>query len=160
MNLTRNFSLQELTKSDTAIRKGIDNEPNADQIDKLKRLCEKILQPVRDQFGRVKITSGFRSPELCVAIGSSLNSQHSKAEAADFEVVGVDNAEVADWVKMNCETDQLILEFYTPGEPNSGWIHASYVEFQPRAQYMRAYRDSDTKKTKYKPITGKAIDLI
>jgi|TARA_R110001592_G_scaffold289775_1_gene558917 hypothetical protein len=160
MNLTRNFSLQELTKSDTAIRKGIDNEPNADQIDKLKRLCEKILQPVRDQFGRVKITSGFRSPELCVAIGSSLNSQHSKAEAADFEVVGVDNAEVADWVKMNCETDQLILEFYTPGEPNSGWIHASYVEFQPRAQYMRAYRDPDTKKTKYKPITGKAIDLI
>ena len=158
MNLTRNFSLQELTKSDTAIRKGIDNEPNADQIDKLKMLCEKILQPVRDQFGRVKITSGFRSPELCVAIGSSLDSQHSRAEAADFEVVGVDNAEVADWVKMNCETDQLILEFYTPGEPNSGWIHASYVMFNPRAQYMRAYRED--KKVKYKPITGRAVDLI
>tara|TARA_R110002012_G_scaffold33002_2_gene96968 strand:- start:1280 stop:1762 length:483 start_codon:yes stop_codon:yes gene_type:complete len=160
MNLSRNFSLQELTKSDTAIRKGIDNEPNADQIDKLKMLCEKVLQPVRDHFGRVKVTSGFRSPELCVAIGSSLTSQHSKAEAADFEVVGVDNAEVADWVRMNCETDQLILEFYTPGEPNSGWIHASYVPFQPRHQYMRAYRDPDTKKTKYKPITGKAVDLI
>jgi hypothetical protein len=158
MNLSRNFSLQELTKSDTAIRKGIDNEPNADQIDKLKMLCEKILQPVRDHFGRVKVTSGYRSPELCVAIGSSLNSQHAKAEAADFEVVGVDNAEVADWVKMNCETDQLILEFYTPGEPNSGWIHASYVMFNPRAQYMRAYRED--KKVKYKPITGKAVDLI
>ena len=160
MKLTRNFSLQELTKSDTAIRKGIDNEPNADQIDKLKRLCEKVLQPVRDHFGRVKVTSGYRSPELCVAIGSSLNSQHAKAEAVDFECVGVDNAEVADWVHKNLETDQLILEFYTPGEPNSGWIHASYVEFQPRAQYMRAYRDKETKKTKYQPITGKAVDLV
>ena len=159
MQLTRNFSLQELTKSDTAIRKGIDNEPNADQIDKLKTLCEKVLQPVRDHFGRVKVTSGFRSTDLCVAIGSSVNSQHAKAEAVDFEVIGVDNAEVADWVKMNCETDHLILEFYTPGEPNSGWIHASYVQFQPRAQYLRAYRDKETRKTKYLPITGKAVDL-
>ena len=61
MQLSRNFSLQELTKSDTAIRKGIDNKPNADQIEKLKALCENILQPVRDQFGRVKVTSGYRS---------------------------------------------------------------------------------------------------
>jgi hypothetical protein len=76
----------------------------------------------------------------------------------DFEVMGVDNAEVADWVYANCQTDQLILEYYTPGEPNSGWIHASYIPFQPRAQYMRAYRED--KKTKYKPITGKAVDLV
>ena len=158
MNLSRNFSLQELTKSDTAIRKGIDNNPNADQIEKLKRLCENVLQPVRDQFGRVKVTSGFRTPELCLAIGSSINSQHAKAEAADFEVLGVDNAEVADWVYKNCQTDQLILEYYTPGEPNSGWIHASWVEFNPRAQYLRAYRED--KKTKYKPIIGRAVDLV
>jgi len=104
------------------------------------------------------VTSGFRSPELCVAIGSSINSQHAKAEAADFEVLGVDNAEVADWVYKNCQTDQLILEFYTPGEPQSGWIHASWVEFQPRAQYLRAYRD-ENKKVQYKPILGKAVDL-
>ena len=90
-------------------------------------------------------------------IGSSLN-WHAKAEAVDFECVGVDNAEVADWVHKNLETDQLILEYYTPGEPNSGWIHASYVEFQPRAQYMRAYREDG--KTKYKPITGRAVDLV
>ena len=122
MNLTRNFSLQELIKSDTAIRKGIDNNPNADQVEKLKRLCENVLQPVRDHFGRVKVTSGYRSPELCVAIGSSINSQHAKAEAADFEVMGVDNAEVADWVYMNCRPDQLILEYYNIGEPNSGRI--------------------------------------
>jgi hypothetical protein len=158
MNLSRNFSLQELIKSDTAIRKGIDNNPNADQIEKLKRLCENVLQPVRDQFGRVKVTSGFRTPELCLAIGSSINSQHAKAEAADFEVLGVDNAEVADWVYKNCQTDQLILEYYTPGEPNSGWIHASWVEFNPRAQYLRAYRED--KKTKYKPIIGRAVDLV
>jgi len=158
MNLSRNFTLQELIKSDTAVRKGIDNNPNADQIEKLKLLCERVLQPVRDQFGRVKVTSGYRSPELCVAIGSSINSQHAKAEAVDFECIGVDNAEVADWVYKTIETDQLILEYYTPGEPNSGWIHASYVEFNPRRQYMRAYRED--KKTKYKPIIGKAVDLV
>ena len=84
MKLSRNFSLSELIKSDTAIRLGIDNNPNADQIEKLKLLCENILQPVRDHFGRVTVTSCFRSPELCVKIGSSLNSQHTKAEAADF----------------------------------------------------------------------------
>ena len=158
MNLSRNFTLQELIKSDTAIRKGIDNNPNADQVEKLKLLCERVLQPVRDHFGRVKVTSGYRSPELCVAIGSSINSQHAKAEAVDFECIGVDNAEVADWVHVNLETDQLILEYYTPGEPNSGWIHASFVEFNPRRQYMRAYRED--KKTKYKPIIGKAVNLV
>ena len=158
MNLSRNFSLHELTKSDTAIRKGIDNNPSADQIDKLKALCENILQPVRDHFGRVKVTSGFRSSELCVAIGSSANSQHAKAEAADFEVMGTDNAELADWIKDNLPYDQLILEYYTPGEPNSGWIHCSYIPEGSRAQFMHAYRQEG--KTKYKPIIGKATDLI
>jgi zinc D-Ala-D-Ala carboxypeptidase len=72
MNLSQNFTLQELTKSDTAVRKGIDNNPNSDQITKLQLLCENILQPVRDHFGPVVVTSGYRSPELSVAIGSSL----------------------------------------------------------------------------------------
>ena len=158
MQLSRNFSLQELTKSDTAIRKGIDNEPNADQIDKLKTLCEKILQPVCDHFGRVKVTSGFRSVELCMAIGSSANSQHAKAEAADFECPGVDNVELFDWIKSNLSPDQLILEFYTPGEPNSGWIHASWSEGTPRASFLHAFRKDG--KTQYKPIMGKAKDLF
>ena len=158
MNLSRNFSLQELIKSDTAIRKGIDNNPNADQVEKLKALCENILQPVRDHFGRVKVTSGYRSPELCTAIGSSVNSQHAKAEAADFEVMGTDNAELADWIKDNLPYDQLILEYYTPGEPNSAWIHCSYIPESSRAQFMHAYRQEG--KTKYKPIIGKATDLI
>ena len=158
MNLSRNFSLQELIKSDTAIRKGIDNNPNADQIEKLKALCENILQPVRDHFGRVKVTSGFRSVELCTAIGSSANSQHAKAEAADFEVMGTDNAELADWINQNLDYDQLILEFYTPGEPNSGWIHCSYTPDQPRKQFLHAYKSEG--KTKYKPVIGKAKDLV
>ncbi len=158
MQLSRNFSLQELIKSDTAIRKGIDNNPNADQIEKLKALCENILQPVRDHFGRVKVTSGYRSPDLCSAIGSSVNSQHAKAEAADFECIGVDNAELADWINQNLPYDQLICEFYTPGEPNSGWIHCSYIPDQPRASYLWAYKFEG--KTKYKPIIGKAKDLV
>ena len=158
MELTRNFTLSELTKSDTAIRKGINNNPNAEQIEKLKTLCEKILQPVRDHFGRVKVTSGFRSPELCTAIGSSVNSQHAKAEAADFECPGVDNAELADWIHRELPYDQLILEFYTPGEPNSGWIHCSWIANQPRASFLHAYRSEG--KTKYKPVLGKAKDLL
>ncbi len=158
MKLTRNFSLSELIKSDTAIRLGIDNNPNADQIEKLKALCENILQPVRDHFGRVKVTSGFRSVELCEAIGSSLNSQHAKAEAADFECVGVDNAEVFDWIHRELPYDQLILEFYTPGEPNSGWVHCSWVADNPRKQLLRAYKEDG--KTKYKPVIGDAVDLV
>ena len=158
MELTRNFNLSELTKSDTAIRKGINNNPNAEQIEKLKTLCEKILQPVRDHFGRVKVTSGFRSVELCQAIGSSVNSQHAKAEACDFEVIGVDNAELADWIHRELEWDQLILEFYTPGEPNSGWIHCSVTEGMPRKSFLHAFRAEG--KTKYKPIIGKATDLF
>ena len=158
MNLTRNFTLSELTKSDTAIRKGINNNPNAEQVEKLKALCENILQPVRDHFGRVKVTSGFRSEALCIKIGSSVNSQHAKAEAADFECVGTDNAELADWIHDNLEFDQLILEFYDPSEPNSGWIHCSYVPDQPRKQFLHAYKSEG--KTKYKPIIGKAKDLM
>ena len=158
MNLSRNFSLQELIKSDTAIRKGIDNNPNSDQIEKLKALCENILQPVRDHFGTVKVTSGYRSVELCMAIGSSANSQHAKAEAADFECLGVDNAELSDWIKNNLDYDQLILEYYTPGEPNSGWIHCSYIPEGRRASFLHAYKSEG--KTKYKPILGKAKDLV
>ena len=158
MNLSRNFTLSELIKSDTAIRLGIDNNPNADQIEKLKGLCENILQPVRDHFGRVKVTSGFRSVDLCLAIGSSAKSQHARAEAVDFEVMGVDNAEVFDWIKDNLNWDQMILEFYTPGEPNSGWVHCSWVAESSRKQLRRAYREEG--KTRYKPILGRAVDLV
>ena len=148
MNLSRNFTLSELTKSDTAIRRGINNNPTAEQVDKLKALCENILQPVRDHFGRVKITSGFRNAELCIAIGSSVNSQHAKAEAADFECIGVDNAELFDWIKNNLTPDQLILEFYTPGIPDSGWVHVSYKKEGNRKSILTAMKEDG--KTVYK----------
>ena len=158
MNLSRNFTLSELIKSGTAIRRGINNNPNAEQIEKLKLLCENILQPVRDHFGRVKVTSCFRSVELCLAINSSANSQHAKAEACDFECPGVDNAELADWIHKNLPYDQLILEFYTPGEPNSGWIHCSWIADQRRASRLHAFKFEG--KTKYKPILGSAKDIV
>ena len=158
MKLSPNFSLRELTKSQTADRKGIDNTPTEEHKENLKLLCENILQPIRDHFGRVKVTSGFRSEDLCLAIGSSRNSQHAKAEAADFECIGVDNAELADWIHKNLPYDQLLLEYYTPGEPNSGWIHCSYIPHGSRAQFLHCYRDENGK-TKYKPVLGDPRDL-
>ena len=133
MQLSKNFSLDELVKSQTAERKGIDNVPNPEQIDNLVKLAENILQPIRDEFGSFLVSSGFRSPELCLQIGSSINSQHAKGQAADFEVAGVDNYELAKWIEKSLPYDQLILECYKGG--NTGWIHCSYV-FQPRKETL------------------------
>ena len=107
MQLSKNFSLIELTKSQTAERKGIPNDPSADHISNLELLCERVLQPVRDHFNHVvSISSGYRSPSLCIAIGSSLESQHAKGMAADFEIFGTPNNEVANWIKDNLIFDQ------------------------------------------------------
>ena len=125
MKLSQNFSLAEMVKSQTAERKGIPNEPNDQHVYAMTLLAENILQPVRDEFGSFIISSGYRSPELCVAIGSNIHSQHAKGEAADFEVAGIDNYDLALWIEQNLEFDQLILECYTGG--NTGWIHCSYV---------------------------------
>lgn len=125
MNLSKNFSLAEMVKSQTAERKGIPNAPNDEHVYAMTLLAENILQPVRDEFGSFIVSSGYRSPELCVAIGSNIHSQHAKGEAADFEVAGMDNYDLALWIEQNLEFDQLILECYTGG--NTGWIHCSYV---------------------------------
>jgi zinc D-Ala-D-Ala carboxypeptidase len=122
--LSPNFTLEEMVKSQTAERKGIPNIPELHHIEAMEALCENILQPIRDEFGSFIVSSGFRSAELCLAIGSSINSQHAKGEAADFEVAGIDNADLAMWIRDNLPFDQLILECYTGG--NSGWIHCSY----------------------------------
>ena len=123
--LSKNFSLAELTKSQTAERKGIPNTPTADHIFNLTALCENILQPIRNEFGSFIVSSGYRSPELCEAIGSKATSQHAKGEAAVFEVAGVSNYKLATWIEENLPFDQLILECFQGG--NSGWIHCSYV---------------------------------
>ena len=117
-----------MTFSDTAIRKNIDNTPGLEEAINLTNVCNNILQPVRDHFGKVvRINSGYRSVELCLAVGSSAKSQHAKGEAADFEINGVSNYDLAKWVYNNLDYDQLILEYFDPkGDPNSGWVHCSY----------------------------------
>jgi zinc D-Ala-D-Ala carboxypeptidase len=151
MKLSNNFSLNELIRSQTAERKGIDNTPSAEHQENLKSLCTHILQPIRDHFGKVvTVSSGYRSPELCIAIGSKTTSQHAKGEAADFEIFGVSNKVLADWIHNNINYDQLILEFWSPEDPNKGWIHCSYSKDNNRKQYLRAYKNEG--KTKYEPV--------
>ena len=151
MKLSANFTLSELTKSQTAVRKNIKNEPSTAHVENLIHLAETVLQPVRDHFGKpVVISSGYRSPELCEAIGSSAKSQHAKGEAADFEIPGVDNMQLATWINKNTNFDQLILEFYEPGDPNSGWVHCSAVREGSRAQVLKASKVEG--RTKYENI--------
>ena len=151
MKLSANFELAELIKSQVAERKGIPNNPSPDQIDNLKSLCINVLQPIRSEFDKpVIISSGFRSAELCIAIGSKPTSQHADGKAADLEIPGVDNMELAMWIKNNLNFDQLILEFYKDGQPNSGWVHVSWNGDNNRNQTLRAVRD-DNDKVVYKP---------
>ena len=154
MKLTVNFSLNELTKSQTAERKGIDNTPSTEHQENLKKLCENVLQPVRDHFEQVvSVSSGYRSPELCTAIGSKITSQHARGEAADFEIFGVSNKELADYIHEHLDYDQLILEYWKESDPNSGWVHCSYSEGNYRNQYLKAYKDENNK-TCYAPMEG------
>jgi len=151
MQLSEHFKLNEFTKSETAIRKRIDNTPNAAHANNLKMVCEKILEPVRNHFGKpVRINSGYRGPALNAAVGGSSKSQHCNGEAVDFEIDGLPNPELAKWVAANCEFDQIILEFYDPKEgPNSGWVHASYSAGKNRKQKLTAVTENG--KTVYKP---------
>ena len=151
MKLSENFSLLELTKSQTAERKGIDNTPSTEHQENLKSLCTSILQPVRDHFSRVvSVSSGYRSEKLCLAIGSKTTSQHAKGEAADFEIFGLSNKELADWINENLDYDQLILEYWKESDPNSGWVHCSYSEGNNRKQYLKAYKENGS--TKYEQL--------
>ena len=141
MKLSENFTLDELTKSQEAIRLGIDSTPSDEHIINLMLLCKNILQPVRNHFKiPVSISSGYRSAELCEAIGSSSTSQHTKGQAADFELFGVHNREVSDWIVKNLDYDQCILELWTPNDPNSGWVHCSYNDAGNRKQYLNAQK--------------------
>ena len=139
MNLSKSFTLNELTKSQEATRLGIDNIPNEEHILNLKLLCENILQPIRDFYGMpVSVSSGFRSPDLCEAIGSSRTSQHARGQAVDFEIFSVPNKELAEFVVKNLKYDQCILEFYNENDPNSGWVHCSFSSNNNRQQYLKA----------------------
>ena len=126
VRLSKNFTLQEFTKSQTALRQGIDNTPGEEHLANATQLFRNVVQRVRDKFGVTVINSGYRGPKLNEAVGGSSKSQHCKGEAADIECPGTPNAELAEWIRDNLVFDQLILEFYTPGIPDSGWVHVSY----------------------------------
>lgn len=145
---SENFPRWEMLKSQSATRLAIKNEPDGIQEENLKALAENVLQPVRDQFGPIKVTSGFRSVELNTAIGGSKTSQHCKGEAADFEAWApeVSNYEIAKWISENLEFDQLILEFPGPN-PKDGWVHASFTRGTNRKQVLTAIKRG--KRTEY-----------
>jgi hypothetical protein len=139
MKLSENFSLQELTKSETALRFGMKNEPTEADIQNLKTLCEKVLQPIRDNFKTgVKVNSGFRHPDVNAKVGGSKSSDHCKGQAADIEIPSIPNADLAQWISDNLTYTQLILEFYTPGVPDSGWVHVSYDPKNLKKQNLTA----------------------
>lgn len=148
--LSANFSLHELSKSETALRMGFDNTPTKEAEAHLKLLCDNILQPVRDHYKKgVKVNSAYRSPESNAAVGGSKTSDHCKGMAADIEIPGVANAELAEYIKNNYKFTQLILEFYTPGIPDSGWVHVSYDPDNLKKQCLTATKQDG--KTVYLP---------
>lgn len=120
--ISANFTLAELTKTGT----GLPNKPDDNQLASMKVLAEKVLEPIRAHFGPVVVNSCLRSEFVNKAVGGSPTSQHKFGEAADIEVRGVSNYDLAVWIRNNIEFDQLILENYTPGVPGSGWVHVSY----------------------------------
>ena len=150
MQLTENFSLNEMIKSETALRNGIDNTPSEEIVKNLRQLCERVLQPIRTKYGKgVKVNSGYRSPNVNAAVGGSRTSDHCRGQAADIEIPGISNYELAKFIEKNFEFTQLILEFYTPGIPDSGWVHVSYNPADLKRQSLTAMKEGG--KTVYKP---------
>ena len=136
MKMSTDFTLHEMTKSDTAIRLGLDNKPNYEQTENLKELCINVLQPARDHFGRINVNSGFRSPELCRAIGSNEHSNHAFGLAADIEAdsQNVYNFDLLLWIYENCEFKELIAEYFDKNNPRSGWVHVAYQKDNNKRQ--------------------------
>ena len=136
MQLSKHFKLEEFEKSSTAIRLNIKNKAGSGEIKNLTDLCYEVLEPVRAKFDKpIIITSGYRSPELCEAIGSKATSQHTKGQAVDFEIAGVNNLAIGLWLTNNVNFDQYIQEYYD-GTPSSGWCHVCYVEGSNRKQVL------------------------
>lgn len=149
MRLSKNFVLSEITRSNTAKRLGIDNEPTKKDLENIQRLITNILQPLRNHLGPIRISSGYRNPELNRAIGGSRKSQHCKGEALDLQFWKdgkMCNKEIYDWViESGLEFDQMINEF------DFSWIHISLRAEKNRNMILEAVKDKDGD-TKYKYV--------
>jgi len=147
MKLSDNLSLQEVTKSATAKRLGISNDPNAEHLENLRLTALNIFQPCREHFGKpIAVTSGYRSKALNTAIHGSLSSQHCKGQALDLDAQvygGLTNKELFNYIKDNVDFDQLIWEFGNDSEPD--WVHVSYNGAMNRAEILKAKRNSKGK---------------
>jgi hypothetical protein len=159
MNLSKNLTLAEVTKSTTAKRLGIDNTPDDWVTENLRQVAINIFQPLRDSFGcPIYVSSGYRSGELNTAIGGSKRSQHVEGRAFDLDADvygGCTNAQIFNWIKDNLEFDQLIWEFGDSDNPD--WVHVSYVyDGLNRKRCLKACRD-DNGKTYYEVMFGKGL---
>ena len=150
MKVSAHFALAEFTRSESAKRHGVSNEPTPEHLENLKVLCEKVLEPIRMKFGPINISSGYRSKTLNHYIGGSLNSQHCEAKAADIDMDGMggaSNTEIFNYIKDSLDFDQLIWEFGDNNKPD--WIHVSYNAPKNRKQVLRALKVNG--KTAYAP---------
>lgn len=138
------FSLRELTYSQSAERKGIDNTPPPEVVENLKALCTVILEPLRAAVGAITITSAYRSPALNKIVGGNSKGQHPLGQAADIECFALSTRALAERViALNVPFDQLIMEFVSDKDANAGWVHVSHKkEGGNRGQILRAERDA------------------
>ena len=152
MQLSKNLALAEVTRSETAKRKGISNMPTPEHIENFKKLAENVFQPIRDHFGvPIHLSSGYRSAALNKAVGGSSSSQHCKGEAIDIDMDGtsITNKQIFDFVKANVNFDQMIWEFGTDANPD--WVHVSYnSDGAQRKQILKAVKAGGA--TKYLPF--------
>ena len=153
MKLSEHLDLAEVTRSDSAKRKGISNMPTPEHLENFKKLALNIFEPIRKHFGvPIMISSGYRSKALNTAIGGSLTSQHCTGEAIDIDMDGtangVTNKMVFEFIKSNLNFDQLIWEFGTKEAPD--WVHVSFESTgKQRKQILRAIKSGG--KTAYQP---------
>ena len=145
MQLSKNFSLEELTKSQIAIRNGIPNMPSDSEIANLRLLTINVLQPIRDRHGVVNVSSAYRSFTVNSLTGGAVGSDHIEGKAADIECPALSNYELAKWIAKNLKFKQLILEFHDESIPDSGWVHVSYDFNNLKQECLRAVKDNKGK---------------